>query len=384
MKKLLLIAIVLQILCLSSIRAEDETPKADPKSDPVDQLQEPVKETRPEVTVPPALEAVHEKENGKDKEKWSPSVGKLLTVGVRVDTSFTGGGAIQQGFSIPSVRLSAFGEAGKNVDYRLSLGQTREFSTALMPQLLPTEAYIDLATNPPREGAERDGADLRLRTGMMAPLFNPWWTADLGDLKMIDYHETHKAIFVSRELGAELAFRPLGENLTLAVGVFNGSGIVSQNTNNAKAMSAHIHAIIPLGSVKLGIGNGSYYSEQSTPGSINYKKSWISDFFLYLEITSIKALVAVDAFASHFEDPTRAMSPNGSAVMAIVPLASWISAFGRLESASDSFLNGKIQNLELGPMLELSDYVKAFFMYQALTANASSERSVQVRLRLTI
>lgn len=359
---------------------------AEENAEPVEQLHEQTPETKKEeptheTTVPPSLEATHEKEKS---EKWSPGVGKLLSMGARIDSNFSGGGAIQQGFSIPSIRLTAFGEAGKNVDYRLSFGQTREYSTALLPQMLPTEAYVDLATNPPRDGNEREGSDIRLRTGMMAPLFNPWWSPDLGDLKMIDYHETHKALFVSREIGAEVAFRPIGDKLTLAAGAFNGSGIVSLNTNNSKAFTGHLHAIIPLGAIRVGIGNGTYYSEQSTKGAINYKRLFVTDFFGYLEIVSLKAVLCLDTFTSTYEDPTRAITPQGTALMAMVPLTSWMSVFGRVETATDSPLSGHVRNFQLGPTVEISDYLKLFFTYQTLTANSSDQRQVQFRVRLTI
>lgn len=364
-----------------SVPSHSQSEPVPQKSDPPQEVLSETESAPPMVFGPPTLEVVQSKE---ENGKWSPSVGKLLTVGVRIDSGFSGGGAVQQGFSIPSLRLSAFGEGGTNIDYRVSFNQTREYSSALMPQMVPTEAYIDLATNPPRDGAPREGSDLRLRTGMMAPLFNPWWTPDLGDLAMPDYHETHRALFTAREIGAELALRPWGETLTIAAGAFNGSGIISLNTNNAKAFSGHAHAVFRLGGIRLGGGNGTYYAEQSAPGAINYKKNWVTDFFVYVELLSLRAIIALDGFSSYYEDPTRSVSPAGVAVMAQIPVRDWISAFGRWEYANDSPLDGEIQNMQVGPMLNLSQYVKGFVTYQAQTSGGADQRSVQVRLRLTL
>lgn len=371
------------LICSPLVLFSEETPSAEnsgvetPKSPSQDPLDESLKElSKEEDHNPTPLE--------KNTAKWTPGVGKLLTVGARLDTSFSGGGAIQQGFSIPYFRLSAYGEAGKNIDYRLTLGQTREYSSAILPQMLPVEGYVDLATNPPREGETREGLDVRLRAGMMAPLYNPWWTPDLGELPMVEYHETHRALFVAREIGAELAVRPMGEKLTLAVGAFNGSGIVSLNTNNSKAFTTHVHGAFPVGGMKVGVGASVYLSEQSVPGAINYKKSSLVDYFTYLDILSLGVRLSVDAFATTFEEPSRTIRPNGFAAMANVRVYSWLSIFCRWESSTDSPLSGKIRNFQIGPTAELSDYVKAFFIYQSLTANGSDQRMLQARLRLNI
>lgn len=311
-------------------------------------------------------------------------IGKVISLGARVDASYTGGGSIAQGFAIPSLRVSAYGEAGHYIDYRVSLAQTREFSTALLSQLIPSEAYVDLSTNPPRNGERRKGMDIRLRMGMCAPLFNPWWTADLSDLSLPDYNETHKANFAIRDIGAEVALRPFGENFLVAAGAFNGSGITSLNTNNSKAFTGHFHWVIPLSGFKIGLGMGNFYMEQSTKGSINYKKSWVSDFFLYFGLENARIAILLDSFTSSYEDTTRVISPNGYSVAATMGLNDWMGGFVRYEFATDSPQKGQIRSFQTGPMLTLSDYAKAFFIYQSLQLSGSEERSIFLRVRVSI
>lgn len=332
-------------------------------------------------TLPPSPEI---KEEVKVPAKHTPWVGKLLGLSARLDASYTGGGAIAQGFAIPSLRVTAFGEAGEAIDYRISLSQTREYSSALIPQMIPSEAYMDLSTNPVRNGERRDTMDLRLRLGMTAPQFNPAWTPDLSELNFPDYGEVHKANFVSRDIGAELSMRTAGDSLFLAAGAFNGSGITSLNTNNSKAFSAFGRFSFLISSLKISLGNGTYFTEQSTLGAINYKKHWISDFFLSVGIEGTRTQLLVDSFISEYEDPNRIIAPNGYSVSATMGLIDWMGLFTRYEYASNSPQKGRVTAFQVGPTAALSDYAKAFLIFQKLDFAGSEERAVFLRVRVSI
>ena len=57
----------------------------------------------------------------------------VLEMGVRIDSNYSVGVPSLQGFSVPSLRLEASGEAGPFLSYSLAAGQTREFSTLMLP-----------------------------------------------------------------------------------------------------------------------------------------------------------------------------------------------------------------------------------------------------------
>lgn len=317
------------------------------------------------------------------EHKMSPPLGMgaapTLSVSARFETGLSGGGSVQQGFSVPSARLSVLGTAGTNLTYRFSVGQTREYSTALLPQLLPTEAFLDFTSEDHKAG---DGF-LRVRVGLFSPQLNPWWTPDLSDVKIPDYHETHKALFLSREMGAEIT-AGLYDRLEASVGYVNGSGVFTLNTNNAKAFTGCVQATLPVGSAtKIRFGGGGFLFAQSTTGAINYKSSSVVDVFTEFDFTDI--VLRGEVFLSRFEDSAKIIHPKGGAGSIHARLAPWVTLFGRYESSTNNpLLLGRIQHYQVGPVFDLSHVLTAYTTYSHLETGGAKENQVLVRLRLSI
>jgi hypothetical protein len=323
-------------------------------------------------TVPP--------EATSEKKESSPT--DTLGFNLRIDTSYSGGGSVYQGFSVPSVRLSGFGNIGRHLNYRLSLGQTKEFSTASLAQILPVEAYIVFNVNP----IESDSSsNLRFKAGLFSPTFNPIWTPDLSYLNIPDFNETHRALFLSREAGAELIYEPFKKWLEVGAGAFNGTGIFAQNTNNAKAFTVFLKLNVQMQSWLFSIGTGDYILKQATEGSVNYKSAWVSDVFLTVEVPSLKAQLTLDAFTSQFEDSVRGINPVGGSALINFGINKWLGFFGRYEYATKSpVLGGCIRQLQIGPEIYFDDNVKSFITYSHQEVGGAEDRTLMVRLRLNI
>ncbi len=312
-----------------------------------------------------------------------PSPTQTLGIGLRLDGAYSGGGAVYQGFSIPSIRISGFGNIGKYLNYRLSLGQTREFSTATLPQLLPVEAFVVFNVRP------EDGdsvSNLKVKAGLFSPSFNPLWTPDLTYVNMPDFNETHRALFLSREAGAEIIYEPFKNYLELAMGAFNGTGVFAQNTNNSKAFTAYLKISIPIGSDCIfSLGTGNYILKQSNEGSVNYKSVRVSDGFAGIEILSLKTKLMIDAFTSQFDDSVKGINPSGGSVVFNLGLGRYFGLFAKYEFATKSpVLTGKIRQLQGGPEFYFDENVKAFVTYGELETGGTIDRSMMIRLRLSI
>jgi len=305
-----------------------------------------------------------------------------LGFNVRIDAAYSGGGAVYQGFSIPSVRLSGFGEIGKNLNYRLSLGQTREFSTASLAQVLPVEAFVVLSLNP---NIAETKTNLRLKAGLFSPSFNPIWTPDLSYINVPDFNETHRALFLGREAGAEAIFEPFKNYLELAVGAFNGTGVFAQNTNNANAFTAYLRLNIPLQSWTVFLGTGNYFLTQASVGSVNYKSTRVNDVFFGVEIPDRNTQFYLDGFTSDFEDSVKNIKPVGASAVLNLGITQWLGLFGRYEYSSQSpILSGCIRQFQVGPEIYFDPSVKSFINYTELETGGTKERSLSVRLRVNI
>lgn len=339
---------------------------------------------KPAVAAPaarPAVEAHPKEAAASTSEAITES--PLLVVSARIDAAFSGGDPAVQGFSIPSVRLSASGNAAPNVGYRLSLGQTREYSSQLVPQVIPTEAFIRLDSVPRAEAASRPHASFSL--GMFTPSLNPWWTPDLGDLNVPDYQGTHRALLLSRDVGAELSLVPVPDRLEIAIGAFNGNGIVGLNTNNAKAFTAFLRAGQPIGPWKIIAGAGGYVSSQSNVGSVNYRSEAIADVFLSVELSVIGLELNIEGFGGKYEDSRGKLSPMGGAGT-ITLGTDWLKAFGRYQSLTSApTATGVLKQFEFGPMYQPFPSLRIFGLYQSVdTGTGSLESSGTLRMRLTI
>lgn len=305
--------------------------------------------------------------------------GALLTVGARFDTAFILGGAVSQGFSLPSVRLTAFGDAAKWIHYRLSLGQTREFSSALLPQITPVEAYVDL-------GAERvlNENGLRWRLGMFTPTLNPWWSPDLSDLAIPDYNESHRRIFLSRDLGTELAIG-VARDLTLFAGAFNGNGIVGLNTNNARAFTAGVRFDFDWARWKFSTMLSGFTSYQASLGSVNYKNDAVGDLSLMVKHEDWGVTVGADFMVGNFRSYLTSNNPLGGSFFTEISLSQGVRLFARAEVLSRvPTTNYTLNHFQLGPEVTLGQYIRAYFLYDYLYAGTSAENTFLGRVRLSL
>ncbi len=306
----------------------------------------------------------------------------LLQVGLRMDAAYSGGGVVTQGFSIPSIRLTTWGQAGDLISYRFSLGQTREFSSVLLPQVMPVEAFIDFNSATAMDWDPR--SKLSLRVGLTTPTFNPWWSPDLADIALPDYHQTHRLLFLNRDIGAEAHFEPIANKLALTFGIFNGSGIFSLNTNNSKAFTASAKALFSLGSAKLTLGMSAMLHEQADPTSVNYKSNLVGNFYTALELSPDFRITA-ELFGGELNDSTRTATPLGGAGTLHLPLFSGVRLFARAEVLRNAgFGTGFVRNGEFGPLLELHKAAHAYLFYQYLDRGGSIENMGWVRVRLLL
>jgi hypothetical protein len=308
---------------------------------------------------------------------------ELLQLGARIDVSYLAGDPIQQGFFIPSVRLTASGSVASWIDYRLSLGQAREFSSVLLPEIVPVEAYLNLNSGP-----EPGGLSPRFnwRIGMFTPWFNPWWTPDLSDLPIPDYNEIHKEAFLSRDIGTQLSFQVIPDRLEVAAGAFDGTGILGMNTNNARAFSAFVRGISPLGRSRLQLGSGAYSFAQSSPGTVNYKSDWVHDVFLQLDLGYWDATLSVDGFYGQFQNSAGSARPLGFSGTLIVGIIDGLKLFTRGETLRNPpSVSGAIRHVQVGPLLDLNRALKIFTLFDYLQlVDGSVQSSAMVRLRLVI
>ncbi|MBI4406083.1 MAG: hypothetical protein HY537_18130 [Deltaproteobacteria bacterium] len=304
----------------------------------------------------------------------------LLAVGARLDTAFSAGDPVQQGFRIPSMRLSVFGEVHPAIAYRLSVGQTREFASVLLPQLLPSEAYVQF-----KNADSFLPSNLNLKVGIFTPQLHPWWSTDLDTLPFADYFSSHRMLFLGRDIGAELAVRIVG-NLGATLGIFNGAGIYGLNTNNSKAFTGSVRGSVDLGDAEVEAGWSGYRFSQSSAGSINYKSSWVSDFFLILNHSKSAFVLGGDLALGAFEDNMAQFAPTGLAVFLSVSLADWLRFLARGESVRNppSGNGGTFAAYQLGPAFRVSSQVHLFCNFQYSNMEGAVVNATEIRLRLVI
>ncbi len=307
----------------------------------------------------------------------------LLLLGLRLDTAYNAGATPAQGFSIPSVRLTVWGDVGKFASYRLSLGQTREFSSVLLPQIVPVEAFVDL--NSSSEVETSSSPRIRFRTGLFTPTFNPWWTPDLSSLAIPDYGEMHRSFLVGRDMGAELLFDPFRERLSFFAGYFNGTGILGFNTNNAKAFTAGVRTAFELGGGTLQFGLSAMARLQADPSSVNFRSDLVGNFYLCFDHPDSGFQLGAELLSAELNDSVRTAYPFGGAVILQLPVFEGVRLFTRGEVLKGSGTgNGLIRNAQVGPVLDLHKALQAYVFYQYLENGGSPENIGWVRLRLVL
>jgi len=334
---------------------------------PPDPVAPQVDETLPSLPTPADLQ-----------EKTASPQAPLLAVNGRLDLAFSGGAPVAQGFYIPSLRLGAHGTLSRRLEYGLSLGQTREFSSAQLPQMLPVDAFMVVKVL----GADEE-FPLMLKLGMFNPTLNPWWSPDLAELSLPDYQTNHRALLLDNDVGVELQFQPGTERLKIRLGLFNGNGIYSLNTNNARAFNVSIETNYRVGDATLLVGLSSYTQTQSAAGSVNYKSNWLFDG--YASIQNNTWLIGADILSGGFEDSTRTVYPLGTGFFILSQLTEDLHAYGRYEYLQNSPTSGgDLTTWQLGPMITIDRNFKAFFYYESTDSAAGIVSSGQVRLRLVM
>ena len=311
--------------------------------------------------------------SGEEMELEEPNPVELSA---RVDSLYSSNNVLAQGFSIPSLRLTAGGELFENLDFQLSAGQSREYTSLLLPQLIPSEAFI-------RWGEGEDSL-VRFRAGMFNPIFSPSWTPDLSYLSLPDYHETHKRILLNRDIGAEITLRPFEETFELTLGFFNGNGILAMNTNDSKAVTVSGNLNLPIGSAKLSLGGSGYLLNQSSQGRGNFKANWVTDAFVALESESFA--LTLDGFTGRFEDNSRIVFVNGGAGFLKIHFMGCLFLFARLESLDQDPIDfSPITHYDFGPILQWHERFTAFFLYDTLLlGNQSRANGVTIRFRASL
>ncbi len=306
-----------------------------------------------------------------------------VQVGLRMDAAYHAGGLSIQGFSLPSVRLTVWGQAAEWIDYRFSAGQTREWSSALLPQLMPVEGFVDLKT------AKLDGASgafgAKLRLGLFTPSFNPWWSPDLTDLPIPDYQTSHSLLFIGRDLGAELSFEPVPQQLTFFAGAFNGNGVFAQNTNGARAFAVGVKGGFFVQEKKLSVGLSGLLREQADPSSVNFRSDSTGNLYAVLESPESTFKLGAELIFGSLNDSTRSASPFGGAFTLLLPWSNQLDFFARAEWLGGSGNgNGTIKSFQAGPVLHLHPSLKVFGLYHYLENGGSPETLVSARLRIVI
>ncbi len=323
----------------------------------------------------PPLSGAKEKDTLADAAAAAP----ILQVGLRTDVAFSAGRATDQGFSLPSLRVNFTGEVARQFDYKLSLAPSREFSSVLIPQVLPVDAWI-LFRN-----STRADATLLWRVGMFAPTLSPSFSPDLADLPIPDYAATHRATLLFRELGTELTLRPTPE-LEFTAGVFNGSGIVALNTNNAKAFSGAAIVHIGLGDdSELRFGVSGYASRQSDSGSVNFISNTIGSAFVALHLGESTEL-GLDIVSGRLQDASRSEAVFGLVGSALVGISPWLKAYFRGEGIRYSpVIDPRMNRLQLGPVIEPMKNLRLFVFYEhSDDSTGASENAFQCLIRLVL
>ncbi len=307
-----------------------------------------------------------------------------LNVKARFDAAFSGGEPTQQGFTLPHFFLGVDGTANPWMTYRLTVSPSREYSTGLVPNVVPTEAFIRMGSVSQKEMA--DTANITATLGLMAPTINPWWSPDIGDLWVPDFFYGQRLLLLSRDMGLELAGHLIPKRLEVAVGYFNGNGIFGFNTNNSRALTAfgRLH-LIPPGTWQMYVGGGFFHFAQGVSGATNYRQNWVANPFLAIEGEPLQLHFSLEGWWGGFQDSARRYSPKG--VVASLRLGHpRLQGFVRyLNLSSVPTSMGRLSELHLGATSDPFPHLKIFFYFQQVAGRSTgTENSVNLRARFAL
>jgi len=304
---------------------------------------------------------------------------ELLNLNLRFDGSFFAGNGGIEGFALPSYRVSLFGKVAPRIRYRMSLGQVREFSTALLPQIVPVEAFAVFAAGDPKRPTAT------VTAGLFSPSIVPWWTPDLSDLPLPDYASVHRAMLIGREMGAELSVAAIPGYLEAAVGFVNGTGIFGTQSGSTRAVTAMIRSAFGSPHFRVMVGAGGYHLAMGSSGSPNFRSQNVLDAFFQFRIPSAGVTLGGDAIFGWYEDAFRTLNPSGGNLFLLVDISETFEAYARYEFLDHWWGDTpSFRRLEFGPIVRVATGTKLFLLLRNVTSNGASEGGGEVRLRLQL
>lgn len=305
----------------------------------------------------------------------------LLEMFIFLDTSFSIGRSVYQGFEVSAARFGARGDIAPFADYRFMAGQTKEFSSAQLTQLTVVDAWIR-AHNGKRIGTP---PTMTWRVGMFTPSVNPWWSPDLVDLPALpDYALNHEGILPNRDLGTEFLYRPF-EGVEVVAGIFNGSGITNLNTNNSRGFNGLLRGRLNLGGAYLEAGVGGYLQQQADSTSVNYINNAAGSFFLSLGDRQGAWWLAADITSGRIEDSIASNAALGAGLAALFDLGAPLHLFVRgevLRYTPDSA--GNLERVQAGPMLVANEWLRAFLLYEYRRNASGAESAADLQFRVSL
>lgn len=303
-----------------------------------------------------------------------------LNLKARFDAAFSGGEPTQQGFTTPHFYLGVEGLASQWMSYRLSVSPAREYSSALLPHLVPTEAFFRI-TNVPISDA-RDKSSLALNFGLFSPDLNPLWTPDIGELWIPDFFVGQRQLFLSREIGLQLTGNVIPDRWTVSAGYFNGNGVFGFNTNNSRAITGYTKFTLPVGGWRLFVGGGAFQFSQGSQGTTNYRSHLVINPIVGVDYEPLSLNVQLEGWLGNYEDVSLRRNPKGLAVSVRAghARAQGFVRYFNLSSAPTS--GGYLSELHTGLVTDPFPHLKMFLYYAQLKGRSTSaENSVNLRAR---
>ena len=303
-----------------------------------------------------------------------------LSMKARFDVAFSGGEPTQQGFTTPHFYLGVEGLASQWMSYRLTVSPAREYSSALLPHLVPTEAFFRITNVPISE--TRDKASIALNFGLFSPDINPLWTPDIGELWIPDFFVGQRQLYLSREIGLQVTATPLPDRWTISAGYFNGNGVFGFNTNNSRAITGYTKFVVPIGGWRFFVGGGAFQFTQGTPGTTNYRSHLVANPFIGVDYEPLTMNVSLEGWLGNYEDVALRRHPRGFVVSARAghPRVQGFVRYFNLSAAPTS--SGYLSELHTGLATDPFPHLKMFLYFAQLKGRAASaENSVNLRAR---
>lgn len=308
------------------------------------------------------------------KEILSPF--SQLNIKLRGDFSYRAGTVSEQGFSLPSLRLTFLGNLEQFADFKVSFSQTKEVGTASLSHIVPVEAFLG---NPDAN----DNFHLFWRLGLKSPEGHPFYAKDLGDSIFPKYLESYRNVLLGNDLGAEVGIDLPKEGLLLGGGFFNGTGVNGNNNNSSRVFTGFLRVEKEWGEIQWSLGLLPYFLLQSAEGSLNYRKRFLVSGHTQLKKKNSETAAGVEAWGGNFQDANTNLNPVGGSIWACLELLQGFSLFSRYERSLNqpgSYLN--LSRWEVGAYIFPISQVQIFGFFEYLDyRDQGVENNFQARLR---